>query len=489
MNLIKILFEIAWLTRIIANLLSYIHLWFVKEYRWDRVLIHLQTRQGKQLLLIPFRWPPLTPKTIALFGLSLVSVILSFLSLPGSWWLVFLVTDFLTFPVVSFWVTVLKIPTLLYHHLLIVLAINKLRSHKPMQVIGVTGSYGKTSTKENIATLLSQKYMLIKTDASKNSEVAVAELVLAKLRPEHKVFVVEMGAYKRGEIAKMCSMVMPQIGIVTAVNPQHQDLFGSIETTVEAKYELVAGLAGKKLAIFNADNPYTLAMSERAKHDGCTVWLYSKQKKNFPPWVDGQALISEVKVLPDKINFKLTFAKQTVVVTSKVVGEHQSENITAAILAAHGVGLSLSLAAEYAQNIVPTPKIMQRVAGVKGATFVNDTFNNNPDGARAAIEYLSITKGKKILVFQPMIELGTYAQSAHQEVGESAAKICDEIYLTNANFYSDFLSGVKKSNPKISVNLLSSKKTALEIKSNLQKGDTVLFKGKEAEFVLKELLK
>ena len=478
-----------WLVRIVTNVLSYIHLWYVKEYRWDRMRIHLGTPQGKRILFLPFRPPPLTPKTFVLFWATLIILELIYVSLPRTSILLKLaVIDLLTFPVVSVIVWVLKIPTQLYHAYKIRRAIHLLRLHKPMRVIGITGSFGKTSTKEYLATILSSKYKVLKTSDSKNSPIGIAEVILGQLKPEHEIFIVEMGAYKKGEIAEMCHMVNPQIGIVTAINPQHQDLFGSIETTMQAKYELINGLPKDGIAIFNADNEKTLEMAQWAKREGKLVWVYAKEGKKLSN-VDQIIRARNVETKLDSVSFDVIMGKQRANVEANVLGEHQVSNILAAILAANAVGMNLEQAAKTAGNIRPFTKIMQQVKGVNSALFINDTFNNNPDAAKVAIDYLAQTKGRKILVFQPMIELGEYADSAHWEVGEAAAKVCDEIYVTNATYIDAITAGVQSVNKNKQVVALPAKAVAARIKKQVTGGDTVLFKGKEAGYILRLLVK
>ena len=126
--------------------------------------------------------------------------------------------------------------------------------------------------------------------------------------------------------------------------------------------------------------------------------------------------------------------------------------------------------------------------GIHGATFINDTFNNNPDAARAAIAYLAKTKGRKILVFQPMVELGKYAVESHRDVGREAARVCDDVLLTNDNYYEHVLSGAREVSKEHKVQRLSDRQTRSYIDGIVKKGDTVLFKGKESERILKSLL-
>lgn len=443
---------IAWGLRILLNILSYIYLWYLKEYRFDRMLIHLKSPQGKNIFFLPWRRPPVRLKTIALF----IGTLFVLWIIPGPIILRLLLADLLSFPVVSVLVFITKIPTLIYHSILIRIAVSRLRSHKLMTVIGITGSYGKTTTKEILFTLLNSKYKTLATTASKNSPIAIAELVLSAMRPDHEVFIVEMGAYKKGEIAQMCRIVRPEIGIVTAVNAQHQDLFGSIEHTIEAKYELLCGLSGRRIAIVNSDNSYVKKMGDNAALRGCMVIPYSTK---------GIAVSQNSKGL------------QVGRIFIELFGVHQASNVMAASEAAKAAGMSDKEIRHAAKFIKPLPHTMNPVQGINGSVFIDDTFNNNPDAAIAALDFLATRAGKKFLVFQPMIELGEFARESHERVAKHAAGICDEIILTN-NSFADLFSGT----------VMSPKEAALHIKNTVHKGDTVLFKGKEAGRVIQLLV-
>ena len=280
---------IIWGIRILANISSYIHLWYVKEYRPDRMFIHLRrTAQGKWIYFPKLKLPPLTLKTLTLFIALTSTEILLFISLPYSILVNLLLLDMFLFPLSFVYVTLFRIPTLLYHKYKINQAKKLLIYHHWKSVIGITGSFGKTSTKEFLSTILSSKYSILKTELSKNSAIGISETVLSQLF-DQEMFVVEMGAYKIGEIAEMVKLVQPEVGIITAINAQHQDLFGSIENTMKAKYELLFGLTGKRIAIANADNEYSYTMGQWAKSDGCDVWFVTKNKKIHPDalfWIE-----------------------------------------------------------------------------------------------------------------------------------------------------------------------------------------------------------
>lgn len=486
MTLLYYIISILWAGRIVANIVSFAALWFVKEYRFDRMLIHFHTSQGKRLYFLPFRRPPVTIKSFCVIVGSFIVLGMFFLVLPSSIFVRLFLVDVLSFPATLLLVFFMKMPTYVYHEYQIFRAVRKLRHHKPMLVIGITGSYGKTTIKEYIAEILLTKYRVLKTDASKNSPIGIAETIHRKLTPEHEIFVVEMGAYKRGEIARMTAMVQPQIGIITAINPQHQDLFGSIETTMKAKYELVEGLSGKQIAIVNSDNFHVRDMAQWAKRDRKTVWSFSAKQqtctlssKHF--WAsDVVSHLTSLSLTIHEGNLKEK-------VTLGLPGTHQATNILAAIAGAVAAGMTFKDVAQAARFIKPHDKTLNVMPGINGSLYIDDTFNNNPDAAIAALDVLAQTKGRKILVFQPMIELGKYTDSSHQKVGAHAGAICDDIILTNNNFLDSFEKGVKSTDSAKIVSVLSPGKAADFIRKKLTKGTAVLFKGKEAEHILKRL--
>ena len=174
-------------------------------------------------------------------------------------------------------------------------------------------------------------------------------------------------------------------------------------------------------------------------------------------------------------------------VTISIVGEHQISNILASIAGAIACGMTFAEAVAALRQIKMVPKVMEVQKGLHGSIFINDTFNNNPDAARAALSELSKTNGKKYIVFQPMIELGAYAESSHEEVGKLAGEICDEIILTNPNFYTAFQKGVHSAYKSKKARIMSVQDASNLLLVTIQKGDTVLFKGKEAEAVFQRL--
>lgn len=486
MDILIYFISLSWGVRILRNILTYVHVWWVKEYRWDRMIIHLRTPQGKRFWWPNYRRPPMSVKSSMLVFLSLnvCIYIVWTLRIPILYRLA--IADILSFPLTWIIVLILNAPTKVYHKIIITRAKRKLRLHTPMTVIGITGSYGKTSTKEYLATILSSKFHVLKTQTSKNSLIGIAEVVLKDLRSDHNVFVVEMGAYKKDEISDMTRMVKPSIGIIIAINEQHQDLFGSLDNTKRAKYELVEGLIGRKTAILNIDNCYVAEMAGWAIKDRIRVWGMTQANIDPKIHVDTLFQISNIAQNQQNLSFTISTGKKSIEVRTPVIGVHQAVNITAAVVAAVACEMSLSDAAHAASFIQPVDGMMRPIKGVNGSQFIDDTFNNNPDAAIAAIEYLRNTKGKKILVFQPMIELGSFARQAHERVGEYAAAYCDEVILTNSNYRDDIVKGMRNVSEKYA-QVLTPTKARDFIRHVVTKGDTVLFKGKESKNVLNQL--
>ncbi len=532
MNVLVLAGIIGFIIREVHKFTGLVWLWWRKEYRFDRMMIHLKTRQGVVvwggpthailLLLVMLgmysgtsslfvilislfgiflglkylrNWkswliPKTSPKvlflylTILLFGVGFLAV--STFPILVS----FAIFDLSLFPLSFLLVFLVSFPTQLYHRWVIVKAVSKLRHHKKMTVIGVTGSYGKTSVKDYLARTLEGRFQTIKTDASKNSPIGIAETLLSSLAPLHEVFVAEMAAYKPGEIKEMADMVRPEIGIVTAINPQHQDLFGSIENTVRAKYELIHSLVGRRLMIGNYDDTYVRRMGEMAEKEGCTVWWWTTKTESRKQRIENSSKLFRADAIVSDLQgtrFDCIFGDKKVHVGTQVLGEYQAGNILAAIAGGVACGMSLSEAANAAGRVIAARKVMEKKKGVNGSVFIDDTFNNNPDAAIAAIKFLATNKGKKILVFQPMIELGSFAESAHEEVGAFAAKYTDAIFLTNDNYFVSFERGVRRVNPKVPLMVARPQKAAELIKSTVAYGDMVLFKGKDAEHTLTRL--
>lgn len=481
MNILISFLSFLWILRIVINVVSWTSLWWIKEYRMDRMRIHLKTKQGRAILFPSLRLPPRSFRSISIIALS-ISILFGVWQGLGHTLVSLIVVDLISFPLVALVVVLSHIPIGLYHSWRIHEAIRRIRLRPDLLVIGITGSFGKTSTKEYLSTILSDSVATLKTEASKNSPIGIAEIILKHLKPQHKVFVVEMGAYKLGEIRAMCRIVRPQIGIILAINPQHQDLFGTIETTMKAKYELIESLTGKNIAILNHDDARLRTLSQWASDDGHSIWWITKH-----PLKEAQSdifRIVDIESTKSRLHFGVLYEDTTHAVSVPIIGTHQATNITAAIAAAVAAQIPIQKAIHATRLLQSVPHVLEIKAGIAGSTYIDDTFNNNPDAAKAAIVVLGMYKKRKLLVFQPMIELGTYAQSSHYDVGSLAGQVCDEVILVGEDWSGDFINGVRSAQTNCIVQVLSVDKAASYLRTHIQSRDTVLFKGKSAGLVL-----
>lgn len=519
---------------IIKNILFWVALWQIKEYRLDRAMLHFtETLQGKNLFLSPLvflKWlaifgyilvifnrdlsypyqilvfaifvvqailsiyeifqrgirrPVFTGKAIVIIILTLVILLLlfGFPLLDSFVWL--LILDRLTPLFIFFFVTSFSLPTEFYYDISIEKAKKKLRTRTDLIVIGVTGSYGKSSTKDYIAQILEKKYRVLKTQGTNNTPIGIGRTVIEGLRKDTEIFVVEMGAYKKGEIAYMCDMVRPRIGVLTSVSSQHLSLFGSLENTKEAKYELIQALPKDGLALFNGNNKIVYDLYKKPINFLRRKILYKTGT------VRGyKADISASNILPRKthLSFDVRLKGKVNHFIAPLIGVQNVENILPAIFIAKSLGMTDTEIKKAVSGLYPLYKTMTRHELPNGPTIIDDTFNANPDAVIVAVLYMKLYREKRVLVLQPMIELGKNAEKEHYRVGKEISSVCDYLFLTNTNFYQPLLKGIKDGKGKTVVEVENPFKISKFISENLQKGDIVVFEGKEAAFSLDTIL-
>lgn len=512
---------------IIRNAFFWVWLWQLKEYRLDRILIHLkETGQGKKLLFSPilflkwfviisyvlvalnndllplyqtliffiffyeaistykeksagiFKQPIFTFKAlfITFISLLLVFVLLLVPLLEKFLWI--LILDRVLPLIITFLVFLLYFPTEFYRDYRIEKAAKKISSFKNLLVIGVTGSYGKSSTKNYIARILEKKFNVLKTRGTNNTPIGIANTILNGLNEKTQVFVVEMGAYKRGEIAQMCKVVKPKIGVITSVSNQHLSLFKSQENTMRAKYELVESLPKDGLAIFNGNNKNSYKLFRK----------YHKNKVlygtgNFGS-IQNQFLAKEVKAGKKNISFSVELKGQPLALNAPLLGKWNVEDILPGIYIADYLGMKPHKIKEAVSLLEPLTKTMVYKTLGTGTAIIDDTFNANPASVVSAIEYMNTYPGKKILVLQPLIELGVNAEKDHYDIAKKVSLNCDYLLLTNNNFLESISRGFGDANGKCLLKTDPLASYPEFIKTKTKKGDVVVFEGKESAFVL-----
>jgi UDP-N-acetylmuramoyl-tripeptide--D-alanyl-D-alanine ligase len=296
----------------------------------------------------------------------------------------------------------------------------------PGKVLGITGSYGKTSTKYVVADLLAARYRTFKTPAGVNTTMGITRVIREDLSDEQEIFVVEMSAYGPGEIREVCDLVHPAIGILTAVGVQHLERFGTPERIAEAKYELIAALPAGGPAIMNADDPTCRLLAERARAEGKRVRLYGFDAAVPDLFVAG----SDVTVSPQGSRFRVRLASgETAHFETTLLGRWNLSNVLAGIAAGVECGIPLGDLAEPVKTLRPAPRRLE-IHTEGGITRILDVANANPRGAAMALEVLSqFTGGSRILITPGMVELGPIEAEENRKFGEQAAAVCDYVIL------------------------------------------------------------
>ncbi len=347
------------------------------------------------------------------------------------------------------------------------------------RVIGITGSYGKTSTKYILSTILSARYKVLPTPGSFNTPMGICKVINNDLLPEHEVFVVEMGAYKRGEIAELCRIARPEISILTAVGPQHLERFGSIENVMLGKNEIMEALPAGAPAIYNGDNLYCQRLIEQMRAQGnVKVLSYSLDVEN----IEAQVVASEIQVTRQGLSFTVTYrgeqGEERASFRSKLLGRHNVSNILAAVLAALVCGLSLEEIARAVERVEPVEHRLQLIAGAGGVTVIDDAYNANPEGVRTALEVLAQFKdGKRVLVTPGMVELGPIEEEENYRFGQLAATSCDAAILVGRKRTQPIARGLREAGfPEQQLFVVGSLSEATEqMKSLVAPGAVVLF--------------
>jgi len=545
------LLSLLWFIRETKAILFWLYLWQLKEYHIGRFLDHFQTAKGKQLLInkliilkliflilivplfyvIPSPWqlqgvrnyfllflfvlyflesaktfydflqkklktPVLTKKPVFLI---LITTILEILFLFGLWgslkfifWL--LVFDIFTPVIVSGIVLIFQPLAVLGRNQIIKKAREKRAQFKELLVIGITGSYGKTSTKEFLYTFLVEKFgesKVLKTKEHQNSEVGISQCILNDLRAEHEIFIAEMGAYNRGGIKLLCDIAKPKIGVITGINEQHLATFGSQENIIKGKYELIESLPEDGLAIFNGDNEYCFELYKKT--------LIKKRFYSLQSSISGlpsDIWAYNIRAEKDFIAFKVIAEEEMVDFGVNLLGSHNISNILAAACCARELGMTLEEISRACQKIeswqsgIQLKKGRHPPATLHGINILDATYSANPDGAISHLEYLKIWPGRKVMVMPCLIELGRASKKVHRRIGRKIGEVCDLAIITTKERFEDLKEGAsEKGMPVDNILFLENPEKIFEkIKSFCKEDSIVLLESRVPKQLIKKLL-
>lgn len=352
-----------------------------------------------------------------------------------------------------------------------------LRRLKPV-VIGITGSYGKTSTKEYLAHILRGRYEVRATPKSYNTLMGVCLTINNDLRHNDHCdyFIVEMGAYIEGEIRDICKLTRPQISIVTAVGPQHLERFGSIEATVRAKYEIIEALPRDGVGIFNWDNHEVRVMYERGYPDTriAVTWENAEHATQL------RFLARKVRQTVDGLSFEVvdTLLGEREQFSTPLVGKHNVTNILLATAVARHLGMPLREIAMRVATLESAEHRLQRKTLPGGITVIDDAYSANPVGARNVLDVLALYQdGRRVLITPGIVELGPLHAQENQILGRLAAKVCTDIVLVGAEQTRPIQQGIREASfPEEHLFVCDTRDEAIAwFHRELKEGDTVLF--------------
>jgi UDP-N-acetylmuramoyl-tripeptide--D-alanyl-D-alanine ligase len=307
-----------------------------------------------------------------------------------------------------------------------------IRSRPDLVVIGVTGSYGKTSTKYFLHRLLSPRFNVLMTPENYNTTLGVVKTVRTQLRPIHEIFICEMGARQVGDIKEICDIVKPRYGVITSIGPQHLESFGSIENIISTKFELADALPEDGVLFLNLDNEYI-------RNKTCEQRLVSY----CVSCGDADYRASELAVSSFGSSFTVSFPDGHLRrFETKLLGRHNVTNIVAAAAVADHLGVSPEDISISVRRLDGVPHRLQLI-NRHDIIIVDDAYNSNESGALAALEALGMFDGFKILVTPGMVELGNEQDRYNRTFGRQAAGICDYVVLVGEKGTRSLLAGLK----------------------------------------------
>lgn len=344
---------------------------------------------------------------------------------------------------------------------------NKLEKSEVLK-IGVTGSYGKTSIKEILKTLLSQKYRVLATPASYNTPLGIA-IAVKSLDSTHDIFIAEMGARSKGDIEELAALVKPSYGILTGVNNQHLETFGSYENILDTKFELFESLPAEGKAFFSADNEGARELCSRFNGE-----------KYFAGIAGADCLVTAENIATGQQGMTFTLkirGEEPVVCNTVLLGRHSVSNICLAAAAAYRIGLTPEEIAQGINRLQSVGHRLELVPNNKNIVIIDDSYNSNEDGTRAAMEVLDTFTGRKIVVTPGLVELGKMENVANLAFGNLLAKHADKVIVIgkhNAEMLINGLTagGMDKSDILFAKTLNKGNEMLNEM---LAEGDVVLF--------------
>lgn len=311
----------------------------------------------------------------------------------------------------------------------------KINSFDNLKIIGITGSYGKTSTKEILVKILSKKFKVGFTKENMNTEVGIALSILDNLPTDSNFFVYEAGAYKKGEIKKCVEIAPLDYAVITNVGKAHLDIFHTVENIASAKFELLTGLKTNGIAILNNDNYYTKEMSKKISNE--TFFYHTDEDQEFiEPSIKNLLSVYEIEWNEPNVKFKIKYKEETIEIETQIVGRLQIRNLAAAILCCLNCGFNLKELKILLKEMIFESSHFKIYEGNSKIKIIDDGYNSNPEGFKSALLHLKISSTKnKILITRGISEIGKEINNIYFNLKEDIYSSANIFITSDTNFY------------------------------------------------------
>ncbi len=316
---------------------------------------------------------------------------------------------------------------------------NKLKEMTRLTVVGVTGSYGKTSSKNILSHILEAKYITRPTPKNLNTPYGLMITINNYLDKFDEVLIAEMGAYVNGEIKTMCDFVKPKYGILTIIGEAHLETFKTKENICRAKFELIESLDKNGACILNLDDQYQVNyVKNELKNKVKIIWIGIN---------NDEALFNAINIKSDKhgMKFDLLYEEKKYPIETRLLGIHNVYNILASIALGVEMKVPLDLMIKKVISIQPVEHRLE-IKKLNRITMIDDAYNSNPIGANNALDVLNMMDGIKIVVTPGMIELGELEKEKNREFGRKISKVSDYVILIGEERTKEILKGIEENN-------------------------------------------
>ncbi len=342
-----------------------------------------------------------------------------------------------------------------------------LMKQKGLIRIGITGSYGKTSNKFILDTLLRERFSVLTTPGSFNTPMGLSRVIRERLQPGHQVFIGEMGARHRGDIRELCRLVKPQIGMLTAVGAQHLDTFKTVDRIAETKYDLIRALPEDGLAVFLDDGDRVKELFGRTR--GVPAILTGRTGDDAWP--------ENISCDSSGSHFDIHFKgeEETLHCSTMLLGRMNIDNITACAALARRLGVTPRQLQRGIGRLRPVEHRMQLIPNPGGVTVIDDSFNSNPVSSAMALETLALFPGRRIIVTPGMVELGKDEKDYNRAFGEKMASCVDEAVLVGEKHTGPIREGlISRGFPAGHIHVFKSLEEAVGYLNSIRTGGDVI---------------